>query len=117
MLKPVCLSKADFTAGTCLWCLITLLSPWLAMNVLSNYARVLDNSGPATIQRANVLRLSVRPIAYHGPFTKLLYCSYAWSIDMSDDTLGVFRITTNHRRSGSIRLVNESATCQKLSPI
>ena len=63
------------------------------MNVLSNYARVLHNSGPATIQRVNALRLSVRPIASHGPFTKLLFCSCAWSIDMPDDTLGVFRIT------------------------
>ena len=45
------------------------------MNVLSNYARVLDNSGPATIQRVNALRLSVIPIASHGPFTKILFCS------------------------------------------
>ena len=63
------------------------------MNVLSNYARVLDNSGPATIQRVNALRLSVRRITSHGPFTKLLFCSCAWSVDMPDDTFGVFRIT------------------------
>ena len=31
----VCLSKVDFIAGTCLWCIIAL-SPWLAMNVLSS---------------------------------------------------------------------------------
>ena len=90
--NAVCLSKADFTTGTSLWCLIEL-SPWLVMNVLSNYARVLDNSGPATIQRVNALRLSVRPIACHGPFTKLLFYSCAWSVDMPDDTLCVFRIT------------------------
>ena len=60
------------------------------MNVRSNYARVLDNSGPATIQRVDALRLSVRPIAYHGPFTKLLFCSCAWSVDLPDDTLGSF---------------------------
>ena len=61
------------------------------MNVLSNYARVLDNSGPATIQRVNALLFSVRPIAPHGLFTKLLLCSCAWSVDMPDDTLRVFR--------------------------
>ena len=60
------------------------------MNVLSNYARVLDNSGPATIQRVNALRVSECHIPYHDPFTKLLFCSRAWSIDMPDDTLGVF---------------------------
>ena len=87
-----CLSKADFTAETCSLCLIAL-SPWLAMNVLSNYARVLENSGPATIKRVNALGLSVRPIVYHGPFTKLLFCSCALSIDMPDDTLGVLEIT------------------------
>ena len=75
-----------------LWCLIAL-SPWFAMNVLSNYARVLGNSGPVTIQRVNALRLSVRSIASHDPFTNLLFCSCAWSVDIPDDTLGVFPIT------------------------
>ena len=62
------------------------------MNVLSNYARVLDDSGPATIQRVNAQRVSVGliPIASHDPFTKLLFCLCAWSVEMPDDTLGVF---------------------------
>ena len=55
--------------------------------------RVRDNSGPATIQRVNALGLSVTRIAYLGPFTKLLFCSCAWSIDKPDDTLGAFLIT------------------------
>ena len=78
------MSKADAATGTCSRCLI---APRLAMNVLSNYVRVLDNSGPATIQHVNALGPFVRPISYHGPLNMLLFCSCAWSNDMPDDML------------------------------
>ena len=61
----------------------------LAVNVLSNYVRVLDTTCHATIKHVNAQWLSIIPIASRGPFTMLLFCSYVCSIDMPDDTLGV----------------------------
>ena len=61
----------------------------LAVNMLSNYVTVLDNSCHATIQHVNAQWLSIIPIASRGPFTMLLFCSCVCSTDMPDDTLGV----------------------------
>ena len=61
----------------------------LAVNVLSNYVRVLDHACHATIQRVNVQWLYIIPIASCGPFAMLLFCSCVCSTVMPDDTLGV----------------------------
>ena len=86
------LSKADSTAGTGSWCLM-VLPPRLAMDVLSNYVIVLHKASPANIQYVNALGHFAWPIAYHGPFTILLFCSCAWSIDMQTNTLDDLWIT------------------------
>lgn len=47
-------------------------------------------SGPETIHRLNAIGFSVRPTAPPSPFTHALFCSWAWSIAIVENLLGVF---------------------------